>query len=46
MEVPATLDVTETDTAGEIAFSLMRLRKQRMWMHFRAVTGADSDLMS
>lgn len=29
MEVPATLDVTETDTVGEIVFSLMRSRTQR-----------------
>lgn len=46
MEASARVDVTETDTAGEIVFSLMRLRKQRMWKHFRAATGADSDLMS
>lgn len=46
MEVTVREDVTETDTAGEIVFSLMHLRKQRMWKHFGAVTGADSDLMS
>ena len=46
MEVTVGEDVTETDTAGGIVFSLMHLRKQRMWKHFGAVTGADSDLMS
>lgn len=46
MEVTVRVDVTETDTAGGIVFSLMHLRKQRMWKHFGAVTGADSDLMS
>ncbi len=46
MEVSARVDVTETDTAGEIVFSLMRLRKQGMWKHFWAATGADTDLMS
>lgn len=29
MEVSAGMDVTVTDTAGEIVFSLMCLRKQR-----------------
>lgn len=28
-EVSERVDVTETDTAGEIVFSMMRLRKQR-----------------
>lgn len=46
MEVSARVDVTETDTAGEIVFSLMRFTKQRMWKHFTPATGAESDLMS
>lgn len=29
MEGSARVDVTETDTGGEIVFSLMRLRKQK-----------------